>query len=75
MADSINVTPVVTGAEVDPRHTTCDQCAALMVSLTVGGLHESGVVDLPPILICPDCVNAQQVVDEWREQVRKGHHA
>lgn len=73
MAD-IEVTAVVTGAEVDPK-ATCPSCAALMVTLTVGGLHDSGVVDLPPILLCPDCFDPQRVVAEWREQLGKGHHA
>jgi hypothetical protein len=65
----IEVTPIVTGATVTTR--TCDNCAALMVSLTVGGLHEDGVAQLPPILCCPDCFDPKQVVAEWREQVRR----
>lgn len=71
MADSIWVEPAVTGAEVDTTRT-CGDCAALMVRLSIVGVHDDGTVDLPPILLCPDCFDVQQVVAEWREQVRKG---
>lgn len=75
MGDRMWVAPVVSGAEVDPTET-CTLCAACMVRLAIGGLHDDGVVDLPPILICPDCYNPQQVVAEWRAKAQgKGHHA
>ena len=70
MDDRIWVDPVVTGAVVDQAHT-CDSCAALMVRLTVSGLHEDGAVKLPDILICPDHFDVQQVVAEWRAKVQK----
>lgn len=69
MADTWWVNPIVTGAEVDPTET-CHSCAALMVRLTVGGLGDDGVVELPSILLCPDCFVPSQVVDEWRSKVR-----
>ena len=69
MTDSTWATPVVTGAEVEPPPTTCPDCSALMVRLTV--MHEDGVADLPPVLCCPDCFDVQQVVADWRERVRK----
>ena len=68
------VSPVITGAEVDPK-ATCPDCAALLVTLTVGGLHDTGVVNLPSIHCCPDCFDPKLVVAEWREQVRNtGRH-
>ena len=70
MADRIWVSPTVSGADVDPTDT-CTSCAALMVRLSITGLHEDGLVDLPPILICPDCFNVQQVVAEWRAKVQR----
>lgn len=69
MADRMWVLPVVTGAEVDTA-TFCPDCSALMVRLTIGGLHDTGVADLPPILICPDCFDVQRVVAEWRAKVQ-----
>lgn len=69
MPDSLWVAPVVSGAEVDPTET-CTNCAALMVRLHIGGLHEGGVIDLPPILICPDCYDPKQTVAEWRAKVQ-----
>lgn len=65
--------PVVTGAEVDP-HEFCTSCSAHMVRLTVSGLGDEGVAELPSILLCPDHFNPQQVVAEWRERVSKGRH-
>jgi len=69
MSDRMWVSPVVSGAEVDPNET-CTSCAALMVRLSIGGLSDGGVLDLPPILLCPDCYNPQQVVAEWRAKVQ-----
>jgi hypothetical protein len=71
--DTVWVEPVVTGAEVDTAHT-CDSCAALMVRLTIHGYNEDGAVQLPDILICPDHYDVQQVVADWRAEVRK-HNA
>lgn len=70
-ADSLWVSPVVSGAEVDPTET-CTSCSALMVRLSIGGLHDGGVIDLPPILLCPDCFSPERAVAEWRKQVQKG---
>lgn len=69
VTDSIWVSPVVSDAEVDPTET-CTSCAALMVRLSIAGLHADGVAELPPILCCPDCFDVQQVVAEWRAKVR-----
>jgi len=71
MADPIYVYPVVQSAQVDTAYT-CDSCGALMVRLSVGGLHDLGAVQLPDILICPDCLDPARAVDEWRAKVR-GH--
>lgn len=71
MAATFWVSPVVTGAEVDPTET-CRSCAALMVRLAIGGLGDHGIVELPSILLCPDCFVPSRVVDEWRAKVR-GH--
>jgi hypothetical protein len=68
-ADRMWVSPVVRGAEVDPTQT-CDSCAALMVRLSITGLHDDGLVDLPPILCCPDCFDPKRAVDEWRAKVQ-----
>lgn len=62
---------MVTGADVDPTET-CTSCAALMVRLSITGMHEDGLVTLPPILCCPDCFDPRRAVAEWRERVRKG---
>lgn len=69
MTDTWWVSPVVTGAQVDPTET-CNSCAALMVRFTVGGLGDDGVVQLPSILICPDHFDVARVVDEWRAKVQ-----
>lgn len=70
MAD-IEVLAVVTGGKVDTANI-CPSCAALMVVLTVTGMHPDGIVNLPAIHCCPDCYDPKQVVAEWREQVRRG---
>lgn len=72
MADSIWVRPIVASAEVDTSEM-CDSCSALMVRLSISGLHEDGVAELPSILLCPDCVNVSAVVDEWRVKVRRSN--
>lgn len=69
MADQLWVLPVVSGAEVCTG-TFCPSCSAVMVKLTIGGLHDQGAVTLPDILCCPDCFDPQQVVAEWRTQVQ-----
>ena len=53
MTDSIWVTPVVTGAEVETPPTPCPDCSALIVRLTVRGLHEDGLAALPSHPLLP----------------------
>lgn len=70
VTDSIWVSPVVSGAEVETPPTTCPDCSALMVRLAVCGMHDDGVAVLPSILLCPDCFDVQQVVAAWRAKVQ-----